>query len=1000
MSVLIAANFALNAAFVPIVRAGKYALAVPIWRAEIYVLIALSTRAIIALIVTIVILKANCGVKNAASAQSVMICPDCGSCSNCEEICPYCEEHCSGCSDICEDCGFCEDCCRDIAAMEGCDCAEWVCVESPDWNEHYEEFHTTNSGSHNARAALSWAWNTTYHWHACIYCEDSWHYSNKAEHTFDTSGKCTVCGYAKNAKIQIIKQPTNSKSAIVRSPDEAYDDSNIAHFSVVAVGETELTYTWCRKVYSGGNWIYKPLTDPEEGENYVGPNLDILTYTDSCYNNNYLCCIITDKNGNEVRTVDVELGALHNYQYYAYYKSHEHPLKTAQRNRYGHILQCVGEGCDHTTNLRPHVDDDSDGYCDICDYEVGTLLVTKQPQDVKNVLVSSPDEDYDESNIAHFSVEVKSEGKVTYEWRRRVYAGGKLTYVPLANPGRLENYTGANLDILAPEDSCHVDYYYACFITDEEGYTAKTIDVLLRAKHNYQYYKYYKSHQSPYPYAEKRTLGHILQCVGCGNLTKLRRHVDEDNDFCCDICDYVKEISEVDITVTAPKEGNKPSYEVLCASPAYYAMGSSNNYTYRRWYVSNDGISGWTQISKDTKFVSGKYYKFSVDIQSKSNREFGTYNNTDPTIWAKVNGNYVKPQIMNGKTPDHNLTVEYNFGMCNDSVVESIEVSGITEPVVGEKPSYSYYTLGSGYQVDASKTRYEDDFMPWPVIEEQRRYYIKNGIGWFDLTKSDWLYSDETFVSGHEYQLNVYLVTDENYEFAHSKRYEPQVTATVNYNTAAAVTSGSDCINNQRVQYVFNCKPKKISQVNLKMSTPRAGKTPADYKDISLEPDYYIADPNYGFGGIWWYDSQGNMLEKDDQFIEGERYKAEIKLVPVKVGYALASQFVSPVKAYIGSNEVVNTGDDYVALSSGNVYVFYTFKKALAPETTHIPGDVDGNGVVNNLDLVLLFQYLSGWDVTSQVNKAAVDVNGDKSETNLDLVALFQYLSGWDVKIH
>jgi len=63
----------------------------------------------------------------------------------------------------------------------------------------------------------------------------------------------------------------------------------------------------------------------------------------------------------------------------------------------------------------------------------------------------------------------------------------------------------------------------------------------------------------------------------------------------------------------------------------------------------------------------------------------------------------------------------------------------------------------------------------------------------------------------------------------------------------------------------------------------------------------------------------------------------------------------------------------------------------------HIPGDINGDGSVNNKDLTRLFQYLSDWDV--EVVEAALDVNGDGSVNNKDLTRLFQYLSDWDVEI-
>ena len=65
--------------------------------------------------------------------------------------------------------------------------------------------------------------------------------------------------------------------------------------------------------------------------------------------------------------------------------------------------------------------------------------------------------------------------------------------------------------------------------------------------------------------------------------------------------------------------------------------------------------------------------------------------------------------------------------------------------------------------------------------------------------------------------------------------------------------------------------------------------------------------------------------------------------------------------------------------------------------STHIPGDINGDGKVNNSDLTRLFQYLSDWDV--EVNEAALDVNGDGKVNNKDLTRLFQYLSDWEVEI-
>lgn len=64
----------------------------------------------------------------------------------------------------------------------------------------------------------------------------------------------------------------------------------------------------------------------------------------------------------------------------------------------------------------------------------------------------------------------------------------------------------------------------------------------------------------------------------------------------------------------------------------------------------------------------------------------------------------------------------------------------------------------------------------------------------------------------------------------------------------------------------------------------------------------------------------------------------------------------------------------------------------------YIPGDINGDGIVNTKDTTRLMRYLAGWNV--EVNEAALDVNGDGVVNTKDTTRLMRYLAGWDVEIY
>lgn len=380
-------------------------------------------------------------------------------------------------------------------------------------------------------------------------------------------------------------------------------------------------------------------------------------------------------------------------------------------------------------------------------------------------------------------------------------------------------------------------------------------------------------------------------------------------------------VPQVDLTVTAPKEGNTPSYSIGCGSNAYYPVGGSNNYTeYRQWYMSSDN-DDWWEINGNHNFMSGYYYKFVVDIQTKSGYEFPLVDvgTIQPDVTATVNGYSANVIKAYEQDPSRYITVEYNFGECSDSVVNNIIVENVTPPVAGEKPNYTYSVRGTGYQMNTAKNAYEDIYWKNPP---EKWYYIKNGIGWFDMTDWGWVYENETFIAGHEYQVGVYLKTEDGYEFAHSKWYEPTVTATVNGYTATPFTTGSDCTWSQQVQYTFTCGKQELSTVMLyDLEEPVVGKVP-DPQVIPAYPEYYTVQ------SVTWTDIEGGAVGAT--FEAGVPYQVRIVVKASAQAYFTADPTVYIDGTQLGSRNVTVAGD--------TLTIEYAFSKpAAAPEVEKAP---------------------------------------------------------------
>ena len=197
------------------------------------------------------------------------------------------------------------------------------------------------------------------------------------------------------------------------------------------------------------------------------------------------------------------------------------------------------------------------------------------------------------------------------------------------------------------------------------------------------------------------------------------------------------------------------------------------------------------------------------------------------------------------------------------------------------------------------------------------------------------------------------------------------------------------------------------------------GKAPSFGKDVcygvtatayySADESTWTADVMQNYGGTITWKPFYEILDGRDRVVDTNSNKdLSIRAageISEFVSVTVDGEIVDPSNYTVteGSTIITFTAAYLKTLENGEHRIMIHFTDGAATTTvtleekTYIPGDITGDGKVNNRDAARLMQYLAGWDI--EYVETALDVNGDGKVNNRDAARLMQYLAGWDVEI-
>lgn len=342
-------------------------------------------------------------------------------------------------------------------------------------------------------------------------------------------------------------------------------------------------------------------------------------------------------------------------------------------------------------------------------------------------------------------------------------------------------------------------------------------------------------------------------------------------------------LTQLTLTVTAPKEGAKPTYDKIDGR-GYYSDNGLNGTSTR---IYKNGIAWFKSASSHfspgttATFEGNKNYTVKINLLAKGNFVFSK------NVTATING---KTATVDYNDNDGSVTVSATLTSSADTktAISKIELN-VVKPVIGKYPTFA--------KVDT--TQYVSE--KYGSVSN-----CSNGVTWTNQSNNINITISNLFKEGTKYRVTYYLTAKDGYKFTSG------TTCTINGSAASVSVTDATHAKVSLSDLVPGDGKKEISSLDISVPAPKDGAKP-DYTKIDGN-GYYSDNGLNGVStriyknGIAWYKSTTSFISPGttETFKGNSEYTLKISLLP-KAGY----KFVKTLSAKInGKAATVETFDD------------------------------------------------------------------------------------------